>query len=93
MVAEGRVSEDLVEYNDLPWKYSAGTPNILGVIASAQALRFAVDLMDVSGRSLYFRSTRPVAGLGCRCHHGLDRRTHQPADLPCAATAARTCRG
>jgi cysteine desulfurase/selenocysteine lyase len=60
MVAQGRVSEDLVEYNDLPWKYSAGTPNILGVIASAQALRFAVDLMDVSGRSLYFRSNCPV---------------------------------
>ena len=30
-----------VGYNALPWKYSAGTPNILGAIVSAQALRLA----------------------------------------------------
>ncbi|HMG62326.1 MAG TPA: aminotransferase class V-fold PLP-dependent enzyme, partial [Streptosporangiaceae bacterium] len=30
MIAEGRVFPDRVEYTDLPWKYSAGTPNILG---------------------------------------------------------------
>lgn len=36
MIAEGRVAPDQVDYNDLPWKYSAGTPNILGVIVSAQ---------------------------------------------------------
>ena len=44
MIAEGRVSPHFVEYNELPWKYAAGTPNVLGVIASAQALRLLVDL-------------------------------------------------
>ena len=44
MIAEGRVAPDHVEYNELPWKYAAGTPNVLGVIASAQALRLLVDL-------------------------------------------------
>ena len=39
MIAEGQVFPDRVEYNALPWKYSAGTPNILGAIISAQALR------------------------------------------------------
>src|SRR4029077_10747784 len=28
MIAEGRVLPDRVEYNALPWKYAAGTPNI-----------------------------------------------------------------
>jgi cysteine desulfurase / selenocysteine lyase len=44
MIAEGQVFPDRVEYNDLPWKYSAGTPNILGAILSAQALRLLLDL-------------------------------------------------
>ncbi|MGH3482803.1 MAG: aminotransferase class V-fold PLP-dependent enzyme, partial [Nocardioidaceae bacterium] len=44
MVAEGKVSPERVEYDELPWKYVAGTPNVLGVIASAQALRLLVDL-------------------------------------------------
>ena len=44
MIAEGQVTLGHVEYNQLPWKYVAGTPNVLGVIASAQALRLLVDL-------------------------------------------------
>ena len=44
MIAEGRVFPDSVEYGPLPWKYAAGTPNILGTITSAQALRLLVDL-------------------------------------------------
>jgi cysteine desulfurase/selenocysteine lyase len=44
MIATGRVTPDLVEYNDLPWKFAAGTPNILATIVSAQALRLLVDL-------------------------------------------------
>jgi cysteine desulfurase/selenocysteine lyase len=60
MIAEGRVSPDGVVYNDLPWKFSAGTPNILGVIVSAQALRFAVDLVGAAGHCSYFRSSVPV---------------------------------
>ena len=54
MIAEGKVAPDRVEYNDLPWKYAAGTPNILGVIVSAQALR----LLAGPGRD----RTRPHAG-------------------------------
>ena len=46
MIAEGQVTPHRVEYNDLPWKFSAGTPNILGVIASAQTMRYLVDLAD-----------------------------------------------
>ena len=30
MIAEGKVSPERVEYNELPWKYVAGTPNVLG---------------------------------------------------------------
>jgi cysteine desulfurase / selenocysteine lyase len=51
MIAEGQVAPDRVDYNDLPWKYAAGTPNILGVIVSAQALRLMIDLvLDVRPR-------------------------------------------
>jgi len=60
MIAQGRVAPDQVDYTDLPWKYAAGTPNILGVIASAQALRFAVDLIGAAGPCTYFRSSAPV---------------------------------
>ncbi|MDM0111299.1 aminotransferase class V-fold PLP-dependent enzyme [Variovorax sp. J22R133] len=60
MVAEGRVFEDSVHYNALPWKYAAGTPNILGAIVSAQALRLLVDLASTPERALYFNSDRPI---------------------------------
>jgi cysteine desulfurase/selenocysteine lyase len=59
MIAEGRVAPDEVLYNDLPWKYAAGTPNILGTIVSAQALRLLVDLVDTSGSTPYFDSEQP----------------------------------
>ncbi|MGZ4313284.1 MAG: aminotransferase class V-fold PLP-dependent enzyme, partial [Solirubrobacteraceae bacterium] len=49
MIAEGHVAPDRVDYNDLPWKYAAGTPNILGVIASARALRLLLDLVSPDG--------------------------------------------
>ena len=58
MIAEGRVAPDRVEYNDLPWKYAAGTPNILGVIVSGQALRLLPDL--VAGSETYFGGTAPI---------------------------------
>ena len=45
MIAEGRVTPETVDWNRLPWKYAAGTPNILGVIVSAQALRLLLDLV------------------------------------------------
>jgi cysteine desulfurase/selenocysteine lyase len=59
MIAEGRVTPESVAYNDLPWKYAAGTPNILGVIVSAQALRLLVDL--VAGEAGYFDTERPLS--------------------------------
>jgi cysteine desulfurase / selenocysteine lyase len=60
MIAEGQVAPDLVGYNDLPWKYSAGTPNILGVIVSAQALRLVVDLVSGPVPTPFFGATTPI---------------------------------
>jgi cysteine desulfurase/selenocysteine lyase len=60
MIAEGRVLPDLVEYNALPWKYAAGTPNILGTIVSAQALRLLLDLALTPDHATYFGTAKPV---------------------------------
>jgi cysteine desulfurase / selenocysteine lyase len=60
MIAEGRVFPGRVEYNDLPWKHAAGTPNILGAIVSAQALRLLVDLALTPDRPTYFGTARPL---------------------------------
>jgi cysteine desulfurase/selenocysteine lyase len=59
MIAEGHVAPDLVEYAELPWKYAAGTPNILGLIVSAQALRLILDLV-LEESAPWFRTSRPV---------------------------------
>jgi cysteine desulfurase/selenocysteine lyase len=56
MIAEGQVYPESVSYNKLPWKYTAGTPNILGNIVSAQALRLILDFALESDRWIYFRS-------------------------------------
>jgi cysteine desulfurase/selenocysteine lyase len=60
MIAEGRVLPELVEYNALPWKYAAGTPNILGAIVSAQAVRVLLDLALTPRTPAYFGSSRPI---------------------------------
>jgi cysteine desulfurase/selenocysteine lyase len=60
MIAEGRVFPDRVEYNDLPWKYAAGTPNILGTIVSAQALRLLLDLALTPNQPTFFRTAKPI---------------------------------
>lgn len=60
MIAEGRVFPDRVEYNELPWKFSAGTPNILGVIASAQTLRLLVDMVGADPERAWFRTDDPL---------------------------------
>jgi cysteine desulfurase / selenocysteine lyase len=60
MIAEGRVFPHRVEYNALPWKYAAGTPNILGAVISAQALRILLDLALTPGQPRYFGTARPV---------------------------------
>jgi cysteine desulfurase/selenocysteine lyase len=61
MIAEGKVFPDRVDYNDLPWKYAAGTPNILGTIVSADALRLLVDLALTPERPAYFGSEAALA--------------------------------
>src|SRR5262245_24793148 len=60
MIAEGRVLPDLVEYNCLPWKYAAGTPNILGAVVSAQAVRLLLDLALSPRRPVYFGTSKPL---------------------------------
>ena len=66
MIAEGRVFPDRVEYNSLPWKYAAGTPDILGTIISAQALRLLVDLVLAPDRPVWFGTTRPLTSAAIR---------------------------
>ena len=56
MIAEGQVSPEKVDYNALPWKYAAGTPNILGTIISGQAIRLLLDLVLSPNEPLYFRT-------------------------------------
>ena len=60
MIAEGRVFPDRVEYNALPWKFSAGTPNVLGAIVSAQALRILLDLAMTPREFSYFQTAKPI---------------------------------
>jgi len=60
MIAESRVFPDHVTYNALPWKFAAGTPNILGTIVSAQALRILLDLALTPQRASYFGSMRTI---------------------------------
>jgi cysteine desulfurase/selenocysteine lyase len=60
MIAQGQVAPDHVAYNELPWKYAAGTPNILGVIVSAQALRLLVDLVADRRAPRYFDTAVPL---------------------------------
>jgi cysteine desulfurase/selenocysteine lyase len=54
------VFPDRVEYNCLPWKYTAGTPNILGTIISAQAVRMLLDLALSPKHPAYFRTGKPI---------------------------------
>jgi cysteine desulfurase/selenocysteine lyase len=59
MIAEGQVSPEHVGYNALPWKYAAGTPNVIGAVVSAQALRLLLDLALTPDRPAYFGTRRP----------------------------------
>jgi cysteine desulfurase/selenocysteine lyase len=60
MIAEGRVYPEFVAYNALPWKFAAGTPNIVGTIVAAQALRLLIDLALTPEQAVYFGSDRRV---------------------------------
>ena len=82
MVAEGGVTQEHVEYGALPWKFSAGTPNVLGVIASAQALRLLVDLALDDGTQRRFEGEAPLARTDVEAAMGLVHdhvaRPHRP---------------
>jgi cysteine desulfurase / selenocysteine lyase len=66
MIAEGRVFPRQVDYNALPWKYAAGTPNILGATTSAQAVRILLDLALTPHRPAYFGTARPLGRTAVR---------------------------
>ena len=70
MVAERQVFADRVGYNALPWKYAAGTPNIIGTIVSAQALRVLLDLALTPKRLRYFDSDLRIEGSAVACAMG-----------------------
>jgi cysteine desulfurase/selenocysteine lyase len=38
------VKPGVVEYKDLPWRYTAGTPNILGTLATGYGIQFLMNL-------------------------------------------------
>ena len=70
MVAEGQVFADRVGYNALPWKFAAGTPNIIGTIVSAQALRLLLDLALTPKRLRHFASDLPIERAAVECAMG-----------------------
>jgi len=53
MIAEGQVSPEHVGFNKLPWKFTAGTPNILGAVLSAAAIGNLLDLVLNPGFDRY----------------------------------------
>jgi cysteine desulfurase/selenocysteine lyase len=60
MIAEGQVTPEKVNYNVLPWKFAAGTPNILGAILSAEALRLLIDFSLNPGTYKYFMTGKKL---------------------------------
>ncbi len=58
MIAQGQVFPDSVSYSQPPWKYTAGTPNILGGIVSAQAIRLMLDFAIDPDKHTYFNSDK-----------------------------------
>ena len=89
MIAEGRVFPDQVEYNSLPWKYAAGTPNILGAIVSAQALRLLLDLALTPGAPGVLRDGQAASGGRRARGHGPRLPVESAADQPGAGRARR----
>jgi cysteine desulfurase/selenocysteine lyase len=60
MIAEGMVSPEKVAYNSLPWKFTAGTPNILGTILSSQAIRLLMDFSLNPEKRKYFMTDKKL---------------------------------
>ncbi|MFA7169401.1 MAG: aminotransferase class V-fold PLP-dependent enzyme [Candidatus Paceibacterota bacterium] len=58
MIADGSIYPDRLGYNELPWRFTAGTPNILGTILSAQALRLLMDFSLNPGEEVYFMTNK-----------------------------------
>lgn len=63
MIAEGMVTPEKVDYNSLPWKFTAGTPNILGTILSAQTIRLLMDFSLNPGKDIYFMTNKKLEPL------------------------------
>ncbi len=79
MVGNNQVSAEHVGYNELPWKYSAGTPNILGAIVSAQAFRVLLDLALNPERDEYFMTGKKIERAAVR--EAMDRVTSYTRSL------------
>lgn len=45
MIAEGKVTPEKVEYTALPWRFTAGTPNIIGTILAGEATELIADIV------------------------------------------------
>jgi cysteine desulfurase/selenocysteine lyase len=86
MVAAGEVTSERVGDNTLPWKFAAGTPNILGTIVSAQALRLLIDLALNPDELRRFR--RPGALRRAEIRAAMDRISRYTRQLTGRALAA-----
>ena len=67
MVGDGQVHADSVGYNVLPWKYAAGTPDILSTIVSGQALRNLLDLALSPRQPVWFGTDTVIAHGAVEC--------------------------
>lgn len=45
MIAEGKVTAEKVEYDKLPWRFTAGTPNIIGTILTGEVTELIADIV------------------------------------------------
>lgn len=45
MIADGKVTAEKVEYNGLPWRFTAGTPNIIGTILAGEVTDLLVNIV------------------------------------------------
>ena len=93
MIAEGQVAPDHVEYNELPWKYAAGTPNILGVIVvRAGPAAAARPGADADAAVLPARRAHPAARSSSQAMDAIGR-THPDADRRARSTGCATVPG
>jgi cysteine desulfurase / selenocysteine lyase len=60
MIEKGKVTPELVGYNVLPWKFTAGTPNIMGTVMAGEATEFLVDSVLGEHKELNHRTIHPL---------------------------------